>query len=116
MVYRVLPATPSDLPDIIAVYHAAFAADPFIGQLMLNVPPEVKQAHDMHWYGREFELSRLNGLQFRKVVDGDGCVRRPRRSRQLGRALTCGKKASSFCKMAVPVHFDGGAKGEKSAA
>ncbi len=78
MVYKILEATPADLPDIITVYHAAFAADPFIGQLMPNVPPEVKQAHDMHWYGREFELSKLNGLHFRKVVDGDGYVRHPR--------------------------------------
>ncbi len=78
MVYKILEATPADLPDIITVYHAAFAADPFIGQLMPNVPPEVKQAHDMHWYGREFKLSKLNGLQFRKVVDGDGYVRHPR--------------------------------------
>lgn len=75
MVYRLLPATPADLPDIIAIYHAAFATDPFIGQLMPNVPPEVRQAHDMHWYGREFELSELNGLRFRKVVDEDGCGR-----------------------------------------
>ncbi|CAF9935402.1 hypothetical protein IMSHALPRED_010215 [Imshaugia aleurites] len=72
MPYRVLPATPADLPDIIAIYHAAFANDPFIGQLTPNVPPSVKQAYDLHWYGREFDLSELNGLRFRKVVDGDG--------------------------------------------
>lgn len=72
MPYTVLPATPADLPDIIAVYHAAFANDPFIGQLMPNVPLEVKTAHDLHWYGREFEMSELNGLRFRKVVDEDG--------------------------------------------
>lgn len=75
MVYTLLPATPADLSDIIAIYHAAFATDPFIGQLMPNVPPEVRQNHDMHWYGREFELSELNGLRFRKVVDENGCSR-----------------------------------------
>lgn len=72
MAYTILQATPADLPDIIAIYHAAFANDPFIGQLMVNVPSEVKQAHDMHWYGREFEMCELNGLRFRKVVDGNG--------------------------------------------
>lgn len=72
MQYTLLPATPADLPDIIAIYHAAFSTYPFIGQLMPNVPPEVRQAHDMHWYGREFELSELNGLRFRKVVDENG--------------------------------------------
>lgn len=72
MAYRILPATAADLPDVIAIYHAAFKDDPFIGQLMPNVPPEVKQAHDMHRYGREVEMSELNGLEFRKVVDADG--------------------------------------------
>ena len=72
MQYTILPATPADLPDIVAVYHAAFANDPFIGQLMPNVPPQAKNAHDMHWYAREFEMSELNGLRFRKLVDGDG--------------------------------------------
>lgn len=72
MVYRILPATPADLPDVIAIFHAAFAADPFVGQLMTNVPPEVKLTYDMHWYGHEFEMSELNGLQLRKIVDGDG--------------------------------------------
>ena len=72
MSYRILPATPADLPDIIAIYHAAFVEDPFIGQLMPNVPPALKQAHDMHRYGRDCEMSDLNGLRFRKVVDEDG--------------------------------------------
>ena len=90
MPYSIVPATPDDLPDIIAIYHAAFADDPFIGQLMPNVPPEVKQAHDMHWYGREFEMSELNGLRFRKVVDGDGYDHDRQHFQSLNRALTCG--------------------------
>ena len=73
MAYTVLPATPADLPDIIAIHHAAFADDPFIGLLMPNVLPEVKQSHDMHYFGRQFDMSRLNGLRFRKAVDGEGC-------------------------------------------
>ena len=72
MPYTILPATPADLPDIVAIYHAAFANDQFIGQLMPSVPPDVKQAFDTHWYGREFEMSELNGLRFRKVVDQTG--------------------------------------------
>lgn len=83
MPYTISPATRADLPDIIAIYHAAFADDPFIGQIMSNVPPQVKQAYDMHWYGREFEMSQLNGLRFRKVVDGDGYNPWPRRARQV---------------------------------
>lgn len=90
MTYRVLPATPADLPDTIAIYHAAFADDPFIGQLMPNVPADFKQAHDLHWYGREFEMNELNGLRFRKVVDVDGYDRCLRQYRQLDRELTCG--------------------------
>ena len=72
MPYSILPATPADLPDIVAIFHAAFADDPFIRQLMPKVPPHVRQAHDMHYFGREFEMSELKGLCFRKVVDGDG--------------------------------------------
>ena len=83
MPYTISPATPADLPDIITIYHAAFANDPFIGQIMPNVPPGVKQAYDMHCYGREFEMSQLNGLRFRKVVDGDGYNPWPRRAQQL---------------------------------
>ena len=73
MAYKILPATPADLPDIIAVHHAAFADDPFIGQLTANVSPEVQQAHDMRFFARQFEMSRLNGLRFRKAVDAEGC-------------------------------------------
>lgn len=72
MSYTILPATPADLPDIAAILDAAFAGDPFIGQLMPNVPPEIKQAYDMHCHGREFEMSEFNGLRFRKVVDENG--------------------------------------------
>lgn len=73
MAYRILPATPADLPDIIAVHHAAFADDPFMSQLKPNVVPELKQRHDMHFFLRQFEMSRLNGMRFRKAVDEDGC-------------------------------------------
>lgn len=73
MPYTILPATPADLPDITAIHQAAFADDPFIGQLMPNVLPEFKRSHDMHFFEREFEMSRLNGLRFRKAVDGEGC-------------------------------------------
>ena len=82
MQYTILPATPADLPDIIAVFHAAFANDPFIGQLMPDVPPQIKRAYDMHWYSREFDMSELNGLRFRKVVDEDGYDLCPRQARQ----------------------------------
>ena len=73
MAYKILPATPADLPDIIAVHHAAFADDPFIGQLTADVLPEAKQAHDMRFFARQFEMARLNGLRFRKAVDAEGC-------------------------------------------
>ena len=72
MSYTVLTATQDDLIAIIAVYHAAFADDPFIGQIMPNVAPEVKQAYDIHRFRREIEMSELNGLKLKKVVDGDG--------------------------------------------
>lgn len=72
MTYTVQPATPADLPDIVEIHDAAFATDPFIGQLMPNVPPEVKRAHDIHYYRRELDMSELNGTRFRKVVGGDG--------------------------------------------
>ena len=74
MSYTILPASPADLPDIVAVFGAAFAGDPFIGQVMPNVPPEVKHAYDMHYHGREFEMSEFNGLRFKKVVDEEGYI------------------------------------------
>ena len=72
MAYTILPATPADLPDIVAIHHAAFADDPFIGQLMPDVSPELKRSHDMHFFTRQFEMSGFNGLRFRKAVDGEG--------------------------------------------
>ena len=72
MAYTILPATPADLPDIVSVHDAAFADDPFIGQLMPNVSPEVKQSHDMYFFTRQFEMSRLNGQRLTKAVDGNG--------------------------------------------
>ena len=97
MQYTVLPATPADLPDIIAVFHAAFANDPFVGQLMPNVPPHIRTAHDMHWYSREFEMSELNGLRFRKLVDADGYGFCQRQARQLRRTLTHSQEVARFC-------------------
>ena len=72
MAYTILPATPADLPDIVDIHNAAFADDPFIGQLMPDVEPELKRSHDMHFFKRQFEMSWCNGLRFRKVVDGEG--------------------------------------------
>ena len=90
MAYTILPATPADLPDIVAVQHAAFADDAFIGQLMPNVSPEARQSHDMHFFVRQFEMSKLNGMRFRKAVDGEGYGSSPalKAIRQLDHALT----------------------------
>lgn len=72
MSYNILPVTPADLPDIVAVFHAAFKDDPHVGQLMPNVLPEVKQAHDMHYWQYQLNMSEYNGMIFRKLVDEDG--------------------------------------------
>lgn len=102
MPYIILPAIPADLPDIIAIYHAAFKDDPFVGQLMPNVPPEVKQAYDMHWYGREFEMSELNGLRLRKVVDGEGYDCCPRQIRYSTVHSRLARKSLAFAKWQYP--------------
>ena len=72
MSFTILPATTADLPDIAVIYGTAFKDDRIIGQLMPNVPLEVKQAYDLEWYRREFEMSTLNGLKFYKAVDVSG--------------------------------------------
>ena len=72
MPYTIQPASPADLPDIVAIYHDAFVDDLFIGQLMPNVPLEIKKAYNVHTYSRQFEMNELNGVIFRKVVDADG--------------------------------------------
>ena len=92
MAYTILPATPADLPEIVACHQATFADDPFIGLLMPNVLPEVKQSHDMHYFGRQFEMSRFNGMKHRKAVDGEGCGSSPARlafDNRTMHSLTC---------------------------
>ena len=90
MPYNMLPVTPADLPDIIPVYQAAFKDDPFIGQLMPNVLPEVKQAYDMHYWENQLRMSEYNGMRFRKLVDEDGYDRCRLRIAGLDCALICG--------------------------
>lgn len=72
MAYTILPVTTNDLPDIVAIHEAAFVDDPIFGQIMANVSPEAKLAHDLHWYEREFGISELNGLRWKKLIDGNG--------------------------------------------
>lgn len=72
MVYMNLPATANNLPDIVAIYDAAVANDPLFGQIMPNVSPETKLAHDPHWYERELGISKLNGRRWKKLIDGNG--------------------------------------------
>ena len=69
MSYTIHPATLADLPDIVAIWDAAFKNDRIIGQLMPNVPLDLKRAYDIEWYRRMFDMSHLNGLRFFKAVD-----------------------------------------------
>ena len=90
MSYNILPVTPTDLPDIAAICHAAFEDDPIVGHLMSNVSPEVKQAHDMHYWENQLRMSEYNGMRLRKLANEDGsdCCRL--RIAGLDCALICG--------------------------
>ena len=72
MSYTILPVTPTDLPDVSAICDAAFKDDPIVGHLMSNVLPEVKQAHDMHYWENQLVMSEYNGMRLKKLVDKDG--------------------------------------------
>ena len=72
MSYNILPVTLTDLPDIAAICDAAFKDDPIVGHLMSNVLPEVKQAHDMHYWENQLVMSEYNGMTLRKLVDENG--------------------------------------------
>lgn len=71
MPLTILPATPTDLPDIVAIYDAAFKNDRIIGNLMPDVPPAIKEAYDLEWYRREFTMAELTGCKFSKAVEDE---------------------------------------------
>ncbi|MCJ1459924.1 hypothetical protein MMC28_010303 [Mycoblastus sanguinarius] len=74
MTFKILPAAPADVPQIVTIGHDAFLSEPLVSQLMANVPPDMKRAYDMRYYAREFEMASLNGLRLSKVVDETGKI------------------------------------------
>ncbi|KAI4218912.1 MAG: hypothetical protein L6R36_008677 [Xanthoria steineri] len=69
MPFRVLPAEPSDIPDIVTVHQASWVDDPIIGRLMPDVEPKVKYDHDVNYYKDKFEHKALTGTVMHKVVE-----------------------------------------------
>lgn len=68
-----MPAQPSDVPDITAIFLDAFKDDDMLSSTWANVNPEVNQAYHTRRFSRNFEMLELDGVKFSKVVeDGTG--------------------------------------------
>ena len=69
MPFQLLPADLTDLPDLVAVFQAAFRDDPIIYHLMRDVDPEVKYKYDMGFLGKYIRDGPLTGSRFFKIVE-----------------------------------------------
>ncbi|KAL8951066.1 MAG: hypothetical protein Q9222_002938 [Ikaeria aurantiellina] len=69
MPFQVLPAEPSDIPEIAVIQHEAFKDDPIIGRLWPDVDRQVKHEYDIKFLQRHFAQKELMGSVFHKVVD-----------------------------------------------
>ena len=66
-----LPAIPSDAPELAMLARVAFSNDSVIGHLMPNVPLDVRFKRDTTWYEKAFSEAHLFGTHIFKVVDTD---------------------------------------------
>ncbi|KAI4188895.1 MAG: hypothetical protein L6R41_001829 [Letrouitia leprolyta] len=69
MLFQVLPAEPSDIPEIAVIHHDAFAEDPIVGLLMPDVKPDLKNEYDLQYYKKTFANAHLTGSVMHKAVD-----------------------------------------------
>lgn len=69
MPFQVLPAEPSDIPEIAVIHHDAFKDDPIVGRLQCDVKPELKHEHDKQYYEKAFAQKHLTGSVMHKVID-----------------------------------------------
>ncbi|KAL9003663.1 MAG: hypothetical protein Q9188_003486 [Gyalolechia gomerana] len=69
MPFQVLPAQPSDIPEIAIIHHDAFADDPIIGRLMCDVKPDLKNEYDKKYYENTFAHMHLTGSVMHKAID-----------------------------------------------
>ena len=75
MSYTLASASVSDVPDIVTIFDAAFAADPFIPHFFTQVPQDVRIRYSIARYSQWFEKQELFGMHMWKVVDQQGYLR-----------------------------------------
>ncbi|KAL8939341.1 MAG: hypothetical protein Q9216_003405 [Gyalolechia sp. 2 TL-2023] len=69
MPFQVLPAEPSDIPEIAVIHHDAFNEDPIIGRLMCDVEPNLKNEYDRQFYEKMFAHRHLTGSVLQKAIE-----------------------------------------------
>lgn len=69
MPFQVLPAQPSDIPEIVVIHNAAFDEDPIIGRLMCDVDPGLKDEYYRQYYEKTFTNAHLTGSVMHKAID-----------------------------------------------
>ena len=69
MAFEIQPCQGPDFPELIQVYHAAFAEHPVGGHLMSGVPDEIRNSYDLQHHRKTFEERHLNGAKYFKLVE-----------------------------------------------
>ncbi|KAL9576519.1 MAG: hypothetical protein Q9212_007034 [Teloschistes hypoglaucus] len=69
MVFKVVPAEPSDIPAIASMQIAAFEEDPIMGQLMPKATYQDQYDYFANFYRKNFAEKHLTGSVFHKVVE-----------------------------------------------
>lgn len=72
MSYKLVPAQPSDVGDMITIFLAAFEDDPLLGRMWTNVSYEKNYAYWAKVFEKTFEVSKRDAKVWNKVVDENG--------------------------------------------
>lgn len=69
MAFQLLPAEPSDIPEIVPLQIAAFKEDPIIGKLMPSVTHQDHYDYYANFLRKHWAEKQLRGAVFHKIVD-----------------------------------------------
>ena len=69
MTFQLLPAQESDVPDLVTIFHLAFADDPITGKLRRHVPMTIRRAEDTAKFSEFFGEKNICGAHVFKAVE-----------------------------------------------
>lgn len=67
--FKLLPAEPSDVPEMVSIFLEAFADDEVVGHIERHVESGESHRKNEEWYSDQMAHAHLTGDRFFKVVD-----------------------------------------------